>query len=176
MNALASPVIATASLLELNPGLMLWTAITFLVLVYVLGKFAFRPIVKMLDERERTIREAIERAERERAEAEQMLAAQKESLHAAHREAAELAKRSAAEVERLRQELTARARKEAEELVVLARTQIQEERAKAVAELRGQVADMAIDVAKRLIPQAMDEKTHRTLVEEYVRQLPGAKA
>jgi F-type H+-transporting ATPase subunit b len=175
MNAIAMPVLA-AGIMELNPGLTLWTAITFLALIVVLGKFAFGPIVKMLDERSRTIQEAIEQARVERAEAEKMMAEQKESLQRAQREAAELAKRSQAEVEVLRQELTARARKEADDLVAGARAQINEEKTKAVAELRGQVADMAIEVARRLIPQALDEKSHRALVEEYVRQLPGAKA
>jgi len=175
MNVLATPVLA-AGIMDLNPGLTLWTAITFLFLILVLAKFAFGPIVKMLDERTRTIRQAIEQAQQERAEAERMLAQQKESLQKAQREAAELAKRSQAEVERLRQELTARARKEADDLVVQARAQIQEEKSKAVAELRGQVADMAIEVAKRLIPQAVDEKTHRALVADYVKQLPDAKA
>jgi F-type H+-transporting ATPase subunit b len=175
MNLLAAPVLA-AGILDLNPGLTLWTAITFIVLIFVLAKFAFGPIVRMLDERERTIRDAVEQARKERAEAERLLAEQKESLRRAQREAAELAKRSQAEVEALRQELTARARKEADDLVVTARAQIQEEKGKAIAELRSQVADMAIEVARRLIPQAVDEKTHRGLVEEYVRQLPGAKS
>ena len=174
MNAF-TPVLA-AGLLDLNPGLTLWTGITFLVLILVLAKFAFGPIVKMLDERERSIREAIEQAKKERAEAEKMVAQTKDALQRAQREAAELAKRSQAEVEGLRQELTARARKEADELVASARAQIQEERSKAVSELRGQVADMAIEVARRLIPQAVDEKTHRALVADYVKQLPDAKA
>jgi len=175
MNAIAAPVLA-AGIMDLNPGLTLWTVITFFVLILVLAKFAFGPIVRMLDERERTIRDAIDQAKKERAEAERLLAEQKESLQTAQREAAALAQRSRGEVEALRQELTARARKEADELVATARAQIQEEKGKAVSELRSQVADMAIEVARRLIPQAVDEKTHRALVEEYVRQLPGAKA
>ena len=173
MNALVTPVLAVG-LLDLNPGLTLWTGLTFLALILVLAKFAFGPIVRMLDERERTIREAIEQAKKERAEAEKLVAETRESLRQAQREAAELAKRSQAQVETLRQELTARARKEADELVASARAQIQEEKVKAVGELRGQVADMAIEVARRLIPQAVDEKTHRSLVEEYVKQLPRA--
>jgi F-type H+-transporting ATPase subunit b len=173
MNALVTPVLA-AGLLDLNPGLTLWTGITFLILILVLARFAFGPIVKMLDERERTIREAIEQAKKERVEAEKLVAETKDALQKAQREAAELGKRSQAEVETLRQELTARARQEADELVASARAQIQEEKGKAVSELRGQVADMAIEVARRLIPQAVDEKTHRALVDEYVKQLPKA--
>ncbi len=175
MSSIAAPVLA-AGIMDLNPGLTLWTAITFLILILVLAKVAWGPIVRMLDERERTIRDAIDQAKKERAEAERLLAEQKAALRAAQREAAALAQRSKGEVEALRQELTARARKEADELVASARAQIQEEKAKAVADLRGQVADMAIEAARRLIPQAVDEKTHRALVEEYIRQLPGAKA
>ncbi|HEX8910139.1 MAG TPA: F0F1 ATP synthase subunit B [Anaeromyxobacteraceae bacterium] len=170
-----TPVLA-AGIMDLNPGLTLWTAITFLVLIVVLGKFAWGPIVKMLDERERTIRDAIEQAKKERAEAEKMLAEQKASLAAAQREAAALAQRSKAEVEALRVDLTARARKEADDLVVQARRQIQDEKAKAIAELKGQVADLAIDAARRLIKSSLDEKAQRALVEEYIAQLPADRA
>src|SRR5512138_3770636 len=108
-----SPVLAAGALTDINPGLTLWAAITFLVLLAVLSKFAWGPIVKMLDERANTIHEAIESAKKERAEAERMLAAQKDALARASREAAELAKKHQIEVEALRQDLTAKAKKEA---------------------------------------------------------------
>ncbi len=170
-----TPILA-AGLMDLKPGLTLWTAITFLVLLVVLSRFAWGPIVKMLDERERTIRGAIDQAKKERAEAEKLLAEQKESLAVARREAAELAKKGQQEVEALRGELTARAKKEADDLVASARQQIQEERAKAVAELKSQVADLAIDAAARLIQANLDEKAQRALVEEYIKQLPADRA
>jgi F-type H+-transporting ATPase subunit b len=175
-NAILSPVFAAGGLMDLNPGLSLWTAITFLILVVLLAKFAWGPIVKMLDERERTIRGAIEEARKERAEAERLLAEQKSALVNAQREAAEMAKRNQAEVEAFRAELTSRARKEADELVASARRQIQEEKAKAVAEIRGQVADLAIDVARKFIKTNLDDKTQRVLVEEYISQLPTDRA
>jgi len=174
--AVPAPVLAAGSLTTINPGLTLWTAITFLVLLAVLYRFAWGPIVKMLDDRTRTIHEAIDAAKKERAEAERMLAEQKESLARATREAAELAKRNQQEVETLRQELTARARKEADELVASARKQIIEEKSKAVSELRGMAADLAIDAASRLVKASLDEKTQRALVEDYLKQLPAGRA
>jgi F-type H+-transporting ATPase subunit b len=174
-SSLVSPVLA-AGIMDLRPGLSIWTALTFLLLLVVLSKFAWGPIVKMLDERERTIRDAIEQAKKERAEAERMLAEQKASLAAAQREAAALAQSSKQEVEALRADLTARARKEADDLVAAARKQIQEEKAKALGELRGQVADLAIDAARRLIQSSLDEKAQRALVEEYISQLPTDRA
>ena len=172
---IVSPVLA-AGIMDLRPGLTIWTAITFLLLVVLLSKFAWGPIVRMLDERERTIREAIEQAKKERAEAERALAEQKATLAAAQREAAELAQKSKQEVEVLRADLTAKARKEADDLVAQARKQIQEEKSKALAELKGQVADLAIDTARRLIQSSLDEKSQRALVEEYIAKLPADRA
>ncbi len=172
---IVSPVLA-AGIMDLRPGLTIWTAITFLLLVVLLSKFAWGPIVKMLDERERTIREAIEQAKKERAEAERMLAEQTASLQAAQREAAALAQRSKQDVEALRADLTAKARKEADDLVASARTQIQAEKAKALAELKGQVVDLAIEAARRLIESSLDEKAQRALVEEYIAKLPADRA
>ncbi len=171
-----TPVLAAGALTDINPGLTLWTAITFLVLMVVLSRFAWGPIVKMLGDRERTIREAIEAAKKERTEAERLLGDQKEALARAQRDAAELAKRNQQEVESLRQELTARARKEADDLVASARKQIEEETRKAVAELKAQAVDLAIEAAGRLVKANLDEKSQRQLVEEYISQLPSHRA
>ena len=175
MNPLATPAFA-AGIMDLNPGLTLWVAITFLFLIGVLAKFAFGPIVRMLDERERTIREAIEQAKKEREEAVRMMAQQKESLARAQREAADLAKRSQAEMEAFRADLAAKARKEADDLVASARHQIEEEKVKAVAEIKGQTVDLAIAAAGRILKVGLDDKAQRALVEEYIAQLPASRS
>ncbi|HVP68092.1 MAG TPA: F0F1 ATP synthase subunit B [Anaeromyxobacteraceae bacterium] len=176
MNALAVTPVLAAGIMDLNPGLTLWTGITFLLLIVVLSKYAFGPIVKMLDERERTIREAIEQAKKEREEAEKLAASQKEALLGAQREAAEIAKRNQQEMEAFRVQLTAQAKKEADELVASARKQIAEEKQKAVADLRSEVADLAVGAAARIVRSSLDEKAQRQLVDEYIRGLPVGKA
>jgi len=128
MNSLATPALA-AGIMDLNPGLTLWVAITFLFLIGVLAKFAFGPIVRMLDERERIIRAAIEQA-----------------------------------------------RKEADDLVASARHQIEEEKVKAVAEIKGQTVDLAIAAAGRILKVGLDDKAQRALVEEYIAQLPASRS
>ena len=175
MNALASPVIA-AGIMDLNPGLSLWTAITFLVLIFVLWKFAFGPITRMLAERETTIRDAIDSARTEREEAEKLLAKQKEALVKAQRDAAEIAKRNQQDMETYRTQLTALAKKESDTLVAGARKQIEEEKTKAVAELRAEVADLAIAAAARIVKSSLDEKTQRQLVDDYIKDLPVGRA
>jgi F-type H+-transporting ATPase subunit b len=171
-----SPVLAAGALTDINPGLTLWTAITFLVLVVVLSKFAWGPIVKMLAERETTIRDALEQAKKERAEAEKLLTEQKATFAQAQREAAELAKKNQLEVETLRQELTAKAKKEADDLVASARRQIVEEKSKAIAEVKSYVADLAIEAAAKLVKASLDEKAQRQLVTDYIEQLPKGRA
>jgi len=175
-SASLAPVLAAGSITDINPGLTLWTAITFVLLLAVLGRFAWGPIVRMLADRERNIREAIEAAKKERGEAERLVAEQKEALARAQREMADIAKRNQQEVESFRQELTARARKEADDLVASARQQIAEETAKASAQLRSQVADLAIEAAGRLVKANLDDRTQRQLVDEYIAQLPGPRA
>jgi F-type H+-transporting ATPase subunit b len=175
MNALAPPVLA-AGIMDLNPGLTLWTAITFLVLIGVLWKFAFGPISKMLAERETTIRDSIDSARKEREEAEKLLAKQKEALLKAQREAAEIAKRNQQEMEAFRTQLTAQAKKEADDLVTQARKSIQEEKKLAVAQLRAEVADLAIAAAARIVKSSLDERTQRQLVDEFVKDLPAGRA
>jgi F-type H+-transporting ATPase subunit b len=176
MNAFAASPVLAAGIMDLNPGLTLWTAITFIALILVLSRYAFGPIVKMLDERERSIRGAIDQAKKEREEAEKLLAQQKESLLKAQREAAELAKRSQQEMEAYRSQLTAQAKKESDELVASARKQIEEEKVKAVAELRAQVADLAVGAASRIVRSSLDDKTQRQLVDEYIKDLPAGRA
>ncbi|MBK9515786.1 MAG: F0F1 ATP synthase subunit B [Anaeromyxobacter sp.] len=176
LNALPAPVLAAGALTDINPGLTLWAAITFLVLLVVLSKFAWGPIVKMLDAREKSIHEAIESAKKERGEAEKLLAAQKESLAKATREAAELARRSQEEVAAFRRDLTAKAEKQAAELVADARKQIIEEKTKAIGELKVMVADLAIDAAGKLVKASLDEKAQRQLVADYLAQLPAGRA
>ena len=176
MNAFAASPALAAGIMDLNPGLTLWTAITFILLIGVLSKYAFGPIVKMLDERERSIRSAIDQAKKEREEAEKLLAQQKESLLKAQRDAAELAKRNQQDMEAFRQQLTAQARKEAADLVATARTTIQEERSKAVAQLRAEVADLAVAAASRIVKSSLDEKAQRQLVDEYIKDLPAGRA
>jgi len=79
-------------------------------------------------------------------------------------------------MEAFRAQLTTEAKKEADELVASARKQIVEEKGKAVAELRAQVADLAVAAAARIVRSSLDEKTQRQLVDEYIRDLPVGKA
>src|SRR5581483_1684151 len=155
-----------------NFALSFWTALTFLILIFVLGKFAWRPILEMLSTREKTIADAIESAKRERLAAEAASAEMKAALEKARAESAEMIRRNQQEVAAAKNELMAQAKKESDELLQAARKSINEEKRQALAELRAQTVDLAIEAASRLVQMNMDEKKQKQLVEEYLSQLP----
>jgi F-type H+-transporting ATPase subunit b len=164
------PVIA-ASFMDIHPGLTFWTIVTFILVAIILRYTAWKPIIGMLDERERAIRDTIESAKRERAEAERLLAEQKEAIAEARREAADLVRKNQAEVEAARQQAIAVAKKDAEEMIASARKAIDEERAKAVSEVRGVAVDLALAAAGKLLETNLDDTKQRKLAEDFVAKL-----
>jgi F-type H+-transporting ATPase subunit b len=161
-----------AGLTDVNFALSFWTAITFVILLFVLGKFAWGPILQMIETREKTIAEAIEAARKERAAAEAAAAEMKAALERAREESAQLIRKNQQEVAAAKLELMEAAKKESENLLAAARKTIQEEKRQAIAELRAQAVDLAIEAAQRLVQLSMDEKKQKQLVEEYLAQLP----
>jgi len=153
-----------AGLTDINFALSFWTFVTFVILLVVLGKFAWGPILQMIETREKTIADAIESAKRERAAAEAAAAEMRASL--------ELVRKNQQEVAAAKAELLARAKKESEDLLQAARKTITEEKRQALAELRGQAVDIAILAAGRLVQTSMDQQKQKQLVEEYLSQLP----
>jgi F-type H+-transporting ATPase subunit b len=164
-------MLIAASFTDVNFALAFWTAVTFALLIVVLGKFAWRPILETIEAREKTIGDAIESAKRERAEAEKAAVEMRASLDKARAEASEIIRRNQAEVAAAKTELMAAARKESESLLAQARASIEEERRAAVADLRAQVVDIAIEAAGRLLQAQMNEREQRQLVEEYLARL-----
>ena len=165
-------MVLAAGITDINVALSVWTAVTFAILIVVLGKFAWGPILQMMETREKTIADAIESAKKERAAAEAASAEMRAALEKARAESAELIRRNQQEVAAAKAELMTQAKKESEDLLAAARKTIQEEKRQAIAELRAQTVDMAIEAATRLVQMNMDEKKQKQLVEEYIGQLP----
>jgi F-type H+-transporting ATPase subunit b len=165
-------MVLAASLTDVNFALSFWTFVTFALLIVVLGKFAWGPILQMIETREKTIAEAIESAKRERAAAEGASAEMKAALERVREESAQLLRKNQQEVAAAKAELMAAARKESDDLLAAARKTIGEEKRQAMVELRAQAVDIAIEAAGRLVQMNMDEKKQKQLVEEYLSQLP----
>ena len=160
-----------AGFLDPNFALSFWTAVTFALLIVVLGKFAWGPILATVEQREKTITDAIEGAKKASADAEKAAAETKLALEKARSDAAELSRKAQAEVAAAKTELMTAAKKESEELLAQARKTISEERRAAVAELRVQAVELAIAAAGKLVQSTMDASKQKALVEEYLAQL-----
>ncbi len=167
-------LLAASSFVDVRPGLIFWTVVTFVLVLVVLRWKAWGPILSVAEEREKQITNAIESAKRERAEAEKLLAEQKTAIADARREAAESLRKNQADMEAFRDELMAKSRKEADDLKESARKEIQEERAKAVAELKAQSADLAVAIAGKLLNERLDDPRHQQLAQQFATDLSAS--
>jgi len=144
--------------------------IAFIVLMVLLVRYLYRPITSVLEARTRRIQEGLRAAEEAKRDRE---AAEKEyqlRMEAARREGQGLLDRIAKQGEDLRKELEAKAREQADTLIARARAEIQQEREKAVQDLREQVADLAVLAASRIIGESLDAKKHRELIERAIEE------
>ena len=144
-------------LLNIEPGLIIWTVITFVLLLIVLRKVAWGPILTALEQREHTIRNSLEEAQRARQEAEQLLAQHQQMLTDANREVGRLLEQGREEAERLRISLTEQAREEAQRLTEAAQREIVREKQLAMQELKNTAADLALAAAGHLLAYGDDE-------------------
>jgi F-type H+-transporting ATPase subunit b len=164
-------VLAASSLVDVRPGLIFWTLITFFLVAVLLRRVAWGPILKVVDDREKTIAASIESAKRERAEAERLLAEQKDAIQKARAEAAEMMRRNAEDVEKLRIDLVSKARAEAEAQKTDALREIQNEKTKAINEVKNVAAELAIQIAERLLNKQLDDKTQKDLANQYLAEV-----
>ncbi len=164
-----------SSLISPDPGTIIWTIITFVIFAFLLGRFAWKPLLQVLEERERTVRDSLEQAQKARAEAEETLRRNQELLAGARRETAGILEQGKRESESLRAEILGLARQEAQDLVEQGKRQIQYEQKQAMEQLRRQVADLAMKAAERLIVRSLDDTKHRELLDDYVRSLPSMR-
>lgn len=167
---------SSGNILSPNGGLMVWTLVIFLILLFVLSKYAFRPITAAVAAREKALEEAIEQATRDREEAAARFAEQRQLLDRAHGEAQRLIAEARTAAENLRQQLLAQTHGQQQEMIERGRKQIDEERLRAIAELRRTAVDMAILGASKVIEKNLDDQTNRKLVEEFLASLKPTAA
>ena len=152
-------------------GLMFWTLVTFLILLALLGKFAWGPIVKAMNAREDGIRNDLDSARKEREDAQRLLEDHRELLNLARKERAEAVEAGRRDAERLKAEILDEARKQRELLMKQAESQIDAGLRQARASLKGEAADLAIRAAGKLMGRNLDDATQRRLVDDYLTDL-----
>jgi F-type H+-transporting ATPase subunit b len=160
-------------LLSVDATLLWATLVVFTLFAWILGKFAWGPLLKIVEEREKTIREQVDSAQLAAAEARDLLGQHREMLKGAGRERDEILQKAVKEAELVRTDLLAKARADSDQVVARAREQMRREKGLAIAELQAQVADIAVEAASRILKSSLTEEAQRRLVDDYIRELPS---
>ena len=164
---------APPGLLSPNPGLMIWTLVIFLCLFFILAKFAYPKILGAVEAREQMLEEAIANAKKDRDAAATLLAEHRRQLEGARDEAQRLIADARVAGEQVRTELIERAHKEQQELIERARQEITAERDRAIAVLRKETVELAIQSASKVIEKNLDDADNRRLVESFLASIPA---
>lgn len=147
-------------------SLMFWEIVSFAVLLWVLAKYAFPPILETLEARERKIRESLEQADRHRAEAERKMQEYEAKLAAAAKEAEALFAAARERAQRVQEENEQRLQADAERIKGDAQREIDAERRKAIQDIRNQTTELALLVAEKVVGRSLNDADHRRLADE----------
>lgn len=161
--------------LGINPALLLAQVVNFLILFALLYFFAYKPILRMFDERSRRIKESVEQADQVKDEAARAEEDNRKKLEAAAKEGQEAITRAMRAGEEARQRAQDEAKGEAEVLLTRARQEIQRERDEVISELRDEFADLAIVAAERVIEKSLSKEEHRDLIDKVLEESSSLK-
>jgi F-type H+-transporting ATPase subunit b len=166
-----SAVLAANPLIEARVGLMIWTLVCFGITFFVLKRYAFGPVQRIIDERRQRIRQAIEEAENARSEARRLLEEHRALMQEAKQDAEEIlveARRVAeSQRERMRDELEADRQRRIEDTT----KQIEAETRRALEQIRAEVAELALEATSRVTGKVLTDEDHRRLIEDAVGEL-----
>lgn len=160
-------------MLEINPGLTIWTFIIFLGLLFILGKTAWKPMLASLKTREKAIADSLDRAEQARADAERLIAESKQERVKAEADLQVSLKEGRAYAEQMRKDLVEKAKGEAARMIEHAHAEIQRDTQNALRQLRNEAADLAILATGKLLDENMDEERHRRVIHKMIAELPA---
>jgi F-type H+-transporting ATPase subunit b len=159
-------------MLNLDPGMMIWAWVTFLVLLFLLYKVAWKPIFSTIEKREHTIQDSLDQASKANEEAQVLLKKHEEMIHSAQSEAQHIIKENRELAEKSRQEIIEQARNSAQKMVDKAKLEIEKEKESALLALRGEVADLAIEATKKILQESLDENRQRSIVNALIDKIP----
>jgi len=161
-------------LVQPDPGLFLWTILTFLVLLGLLAKFAWKPLLAMLDRREEIIRQSLDDAEKAKQELQRLQQESKEILSKARVEAQSILAKTRSEAEKLKGEIRQQAKAQADSILRDAEKQIQVETKKALAVIKNEIVDLSLLVASKLIKRNLSKEDNQSLIEESLKQVESS--
>ena len=163
-------------LVQLDPGLFVWTILTFLLLVFVLAKFAWKPLLKMLQDREDMVRSSLEEAEKAKSELERLNEESEAIMAKARSEAQSILADGKAAAEKVKDDIIAKSKEQANKIREDAGNQIQVEKDKAISEIKKEVVNLTLSVAEKLIQKNLSDADNKSLIEESLKKVQTYEA
>ena len=158
-------------LVQPDPGLFIWTILTFLALVFLLGKFAWRPLLEALDTRQQGIRKALDDAQTAKRELEQLEQQAAQILRKARADAEAMMVQTRADGDRLREEMRQKAKAEAEGIMRNAERQIQLETGRAIQQIRVEAVDLSVSIASKILQRNISKEDNERLIADALKQV-----
>jgi F-type H+-transporting ATPase subunit b len=162
-------------LVQPDPGLFIWTIITFLVLLALLAKFAWRPLLQALESRQEAIRKSLDDAQLAKQELERIQQESAQIVRQARVEAESIISQSRADAGRLREEMRQKAKAEADGIVKNAERQIQLETTRALQQIRHEAVDLSVMIASKLLQRNLSKEDNERLIQEALSQVEGPR-
>lgn len=162
-------------LVQPDPGLYIWTIVTFLVLVGLLAKFAWRPLLEALESRQDSIRKSLDEAKQAKAELERLHAESARILAQARTDAEGIASATRADANQFREEMKQKARAEAAGIIKNAEKQIELETARAVQQIREEAVNLSVSIASKLLQRNVSKDDNARLIEETFKQIEASE-
>jgi F-type H+-transporting ATPase subunit b len=162
-------------LVQVDPGLFIWTIVVFLVLVTLLAKFAWKPLLEALEARQNAIRQSLDEAQQAKQELERLNVESGRIIQQARVEAEAIIAGSRSDGDRLREELRAKARAEADHIVKNAERQIQLETGRALEQIRREAVDLSVMIASKIIQRNLSKEDNERLIDEALKQVTSRR-
>lgn len=150
---------------------LIWGAVAFVIVLFILNKFAFPKLRETVEAREKQIQGDLESAERAKSEAQQAKANYDKQIADARGEANRIIEEARRQAEDVRKDLIAKAERDAEQITQRASEQLESERNRTVTELQSTLGDLAIELAQKVVGRSLDAGTHRELVDAYIKEV-----
>jgi F-type H+-transporting ATPase subunit b len=162
-------------LVQPDPGLYIWTIATFLILLWLLAKFAWRPLLAALEQRQETIRKSLDDAQQAKQELERLNGESRKILAEARVQAEHILSLTRTDGNRLRDELKQKAQSEAAGVIKNAERQIEMETARAIQQIRNEAVDISIAIASKVLERNVTREDNERLIEETFKQIEARR-
>jgi len=162
-------------LVQPDPGLYIWTIATFLILLWLLAKFAWRPLLEALERRQDSIRKSLDDAQKAKQELERLHEESQRILAAARSDADQILSNTRSDANRFREELKEKAQAEAAGIVKDAERQIALETARALQQIRTEAVDLSVAIASKLLERNVSKEDNERLIEETFKQIEARR-